>query len=107
MPLFASALLAAWILLLGKPLLIKGDHHLLGTDFHPGILFGSTPSNPSNGLPCGINSLHDQHVLQFCTKVVNQCNNHQLAEHTAVLLLKPALTEEDMLKLETIDQILT
>ncbi len=44
--LFAAALTAAWILPFGDPPLIKGDHRLLGADFHPGILFGTEPPTP-------------------------------------------------------------
>jgi len=39
--LLASALMNAWILPFGDPPLIKGDHCLLGLDFHPDILFGN------------------------------------------------------------------
>ncbi len=54
--LFAAAMTAAWMLPFGKLPLIKGNHQLIGTDFHPGILFGSTPISPTAGMTCGINS---------------------------------------------------
>jgi len=41
--LFTAATTAMWMLPFGDPPLLKGDHQLIGTDFHPGILFGSTP----------------------------------------------------------------
>ncbi len=47
--LFAAALTAAWMLPFGAPPLLKGDHRLIGADFHPGILFGSSPIHPANG----------------------------------------------------------
>ncbi len=79
-PLFAAALSAAWMLPFGDPPLIKGDHRLLGADFHPGILFGSTPHNPASGLLRGLNSRHEQHVIQFCQDVIKKCNDQRLDE---------------------------
>jgi len=54
--LFAIATTAVWMLPFGNPPLIKGDHWLIGMDFHPGILFGSTPLSPANGMIRGLNS---------------------------------------------------
>ncbi len=105
--LFAAALTAAWILPFGDPPLIKGNHRLLGTDFHPGILFGSEPLHPSAGLIWGINSHHEQHIITFCKKVVKQCNQAQLAERTAILFSKDRLDATDILELEKIDTTLT
>jgi len=73
--LFAAALTAAWILPFGDPPLIKGDHQLLGADFLPRILFGSSPVHPSMGLIRGINSPHKQHILHFCKMVLKQCTS--------------------------------
>jgi len=105
--LFAAALTAAWILPFGNPPLIKGDHRLLGANFHPGILFGSSPIHPSVGLICGINSRHKQHVLHFCKQVIKNCNQDHLAEQTATLFSKDTLGETDILELERIDTTLT
>jgi len=40
-PLVASAMLHAWMHPFGKPATIKGDHHLLGVDLDPEVLFGT------------------------------------------------------------------
>jgi len=66
MTLLADALTYAWILPLGMPPLIKGDHHLLGVDFIAIILFRNTPAQLSNRITCGLNSNHAQHVAKFC-----------------------------------------
>jgi len=54
--LFVMTLTATWMLPFSNPPLIKGNHCMLGVDFHPGILFGSTPDHPSNDLTRGLNS---------------------------------------------------
>ncbi len=105
--LFAAALTAAWILPFGDLPLIKGDHWLLGADFHPGILFGSSPLHPSVGLICGINSHHEQHILHFCKQVIKHCNQEQLTERMATLFSKENLDKMDILELERIDATLT
>jgi len=105
--LFATATTAAWILPFGDPPLIKGDHRLLGADFHPGILFGSTPITQDPGMLRGINSRHEQHALQYCIHVVKQCNVHRLKERTENLLSKTSLNAQDINELESIDQKLT
>jgi len=79
-PLLARALTHAWILPFGEPPLIKGNHHLLGLDFSPTILFGNTTNDLSPGMTCGINSRNDQHVQKFCKQVVTGCNVKQLDE---------------------------
>ncbi len=94
-PLLTSSLTHAWILPFGKPTLIKGYHWLLGLDFDAETLFGSRPSTPSPGLIHGVNSRHEQHVHQFCKRVVKHCNQHQLAEHTSTLLDKLILAPSD------------
>jgi len=106
-PRLASALVHAWILPFGEPPLIKGDHRLLGLDFHADILFGSQPNQPSPGLLRGINSRHEEHVHTFSKRVVKQCNRHQLAERTAALLDKHTLSETDLEELEHIDKTIT
>jgi len=73
-PLLASALVHAWILPFGDPPLIKGNHRLLGLDFSPEILFGNNTHSPAPGLLHGVNSKNDQHVTQYCTRVVKACN---------------------------------
>jgi len=90
-PLLVLALAHAWILPFSKPPLIKGNHWLLGLDFHVETLLGSRPTTPSPNLLCGVNSQHKQHVHQFCKWVVSQCNCHQLAECTSTLLEKNIL----------------
>jgi len=106
-PHVANALAYAWMLPFGEPSLIKGDHRLLGLDFHPDILFGSRPATPSPGLARGINSCHAQHVTKFCKDAVIQCNRHQLADHTASLMARATLTPTDLEELEAIDAELT
>jgi len=105
--LFANALTAAWILPFADPPLLKGDHHLLRADFHPGILFGSLPLHPSANQIRGINSQHEQNVIQFCKKVVTKCNKEQLAEKTTTLFSKATLNKQDTLDLEWINATLT
>jgi len=105
--LFAAATTAAWMLPFGDPPLIKGDHRLIGADFHPGILFGGTPLPPAMSQQRGINSKHEQHVIQFCEQTVKKCNDHRLAERVAALLTKPILAEPDIAELEAIDRLLT
>jgi len=105
--LFATALTAAWILPFGDPPLLKGDHRLLGADFHPGILFGSQPLSISTPLARGINSWHEQHVIQFCKKVVKKCNQEQLAKQIMPLLSKETLNNQDIIELKSIDAALT
>jgi len=106
-PLLAAALQHVWILPFGEPALIKGDHHLLGVDFLPHILFGSTTDNPSAMLLRGVNSKNDMQVQHFCKCVVRQCNNHHLDLWIQELLAKAYLTSEDIHKLEAVDQTLT
>jgi len=106
-PLLVTALQYAWILPFGEPAMIKGDHRLLGLDFSPTILFGSTTETPSVTLLRGVNSKHDQQVQHFCKRVICQCNQNNLEERTAQLLGKTHLTEIDIAELEAIDQTLT
>ncbi len=106
-PLLAAALQYAWILPFGKPTLIKGDHCLLGVDFSPSILFGSTTDTPSTLLLCGVNSKNDMQVAHFCKHVIRQCNNHRLDSRIQDLLAKPYLACEDIRELEAVDQTLT
>jgi len=40
-PLVANALVHAWICLFGDLAVIKGNHHLLGVDLNPDMLFGN------------------------------------------------------------------
>jgi len=106
-PLLASTLKHAWILPFGEPTLIKGDHRLLGLDFDVETLFGSHPSTPSPGILCDVNSRHEQHVHQFCKRVVTQCNCLQLAERTSTLLDQAILTPTDLSEIDAIDDMLT
>jgi len=106
-PLLASTLTHAWILPFGEPALIKGDHRLLGLDFNADALFGSRPSLPSQGPLRGVNSRHEQHVHQFCTRVVKQCNRFRLAERTSTLFEQAILAPPDLSELDAIDDTLT
>jgi len=105
--LFIMAMTAVWMLPFGEPPLIKGDHHILGADFHPGILFGSTLITQALGMVCGINSRHEQHVLQYCEHVVKKCNAHRLQERTETLISKQSLDAQDVAELESINHTLT
>ena len=106
-PLFAAALMAVWMLPFSEPPLIKGDHQLLGTDFHPGILFGSTPHNLASSLIRGINSCHEQHVLQFCQDVIKKCNDKRVDERIKDLFAVSHFDDVAIAELENIDQTLT
>jgi len=106
-PLLATALQHAWILPFGEPALIKGDHRLLGVDFCPNRLFGSTTENPSSLLLRGVNSKNDMQVQHFCKRVVRQCNNQRLDLRIKDLLAKPFLASDDIRELEAVDQTLT
>jgi len=106
-PLFAAALSAAWMLPFGDPPLIKGDHRLLGTDFHPGILFGSTPHNLVPGLIRGLNSCHEQHAIQYCQDVIKKCNEQRLDERLKELFAVSHFDDTTIAELEKIDQMLT
>jgi len=106
-PLLAAALLHAWILPFGEPTMIKGDHRLLGLDFSPTILFGSTTSTPAIGLIRGVNSRNDQHVQKFCKQVVMSCNQYRLEERIVDLSGKTSLSDDDIQELELVDRMLT
>jgi len=106
-PLAASALLHAWMHPFGNPIMIKGDHRLLGVDFDPDVLFGSTECNTYQQPLRGTNSRHPQKVTKFCKQVVQLCNQSKLAECIAALQALPALTLTHQEELEAIDQQLT
>jgi len=106
-PLAASALLHAWMHPFGDPIMIKGDHRLLGVDFDPDVLFGSTECNTYQQPLRGTNSRHPQKVTKFCKQVVQLCNQSKLAECIAALQALPALTLTHQEELEAIDQQLT
>jgi len=104
-PLLATALMHTWILPFGEPQLIKGNHRLLGLDFSPTLLLGSTTVTPSTGLVCGINSCNDQQVQKYCKQVVKRCNQHKLDAHMALILGKITLLAEDIQELKSIHQM--
>jgi len=106
-PLLVAVLQYAWIPPFSKPTLIKGNHRLLGVDFSPSILFGSTTDTPSTLLLRGVNSKNDMQVAHFCKHVIHQCNNHHLDIRIQDLLAKPYLACEDIRELEAVDQTLT
>jgi len=63
-----EALIHAWIRLFGHPATIKGDHHLLGIDLDPEVLFGNATTLPMTHIPRGVNSRYPQKVTKFCKK---------------------------------------
>jgi len=100
----AEAMVHAWICPFGEPAMIKGDHHLLGIDFDPDVLFGNALAPPTHLMNQGVNSQHEQKVTKFCKRMVSQCNQHQLAERLIYLKSRPKLTPTDLDELESIDQ---
>jgi len=105
--LLADALCYIWILPFGMPALIKGDHHLLGADFDPDILFGTKITTPVPSLICGVNSNNKLHATKFCTEAIEQCSKYQLGEHIDDLMCLLILHEANIQELETIDNALT
>jgi len=106
-PLLASALTSAWILPFGEPSLLKGDHRLLGLEFSPDVLFGSTTATLVAPLLRGIDSRNDQHVHQFNKYVVQQCNLHRLSERLENLHGRSKFDDPATQELEAIDETLT
>jgi len=106
-PLVASALLHAWMHPFGNPVLIKGDHRLLGIDLDPDVLFGNANFTPYHTQIRGTNSCHPQKVPKFCKRVVDQCNQYQLAERIAELQTLKNIEPHHFDKLEDIDSHLT
>jgi len=106
-PLIVSALLHAWIHPFGDPVCIKGDHHLLGIDLDPEILFGNADLPSYHGQTRGTNSRHPQKVTKFCKRVVDRCNQQCLAERLAALQHLPHLDPHHLEELEDIDDRLT
>jgi len=106
-PRTAEAMVHAWICLFGEPAMIKGDHHLLGIDFDPDVLFSNALAPHTHLTNQGVNSQHEQKVTKFCKRMVSQCNQHQLAERLIYLKSRPKLTPTDLDELESIDQQLT
>jgi len=106
-PLFEQAMVASWIHSFGNPVMIKGDHRMLGIDFDPDTLFGNTPSPLAPLHLCGVNSCHPQKVDKFCKRVITRCNQLQLAERIKDLKSMPHWDQAQFDKLELIDRQLT
>jgi len=106
-PGIAQALKRAWILPFGLPPLSKGDHRLLGIDFDPEILFGTSPATLATAIIRGVNSKHELHTLKFCKETVADCNRHRIAERIASLTQKTHLQPADIDELKAIDECLT
>jgi len=106
-PLVASALLHAWIHPFGDPVMIKGDHRLLGIDLDPEVLFGHADLTLPKQQTRGTNSRHPQKVTKFCKQVIKQCNHYRLAERVADLRQLEQLEPHHYEELEAIDKRLT
>jgi len=63
-PLVASALLHAWMHPFGDPVMIKGDHRLLGIGLDPEVLFGNAKLTLYQQPTCGTNSRHPPYTEQ-------------------------------------------
>jgi len=106
-PLPALALCYAWIYPFHEPAPIKGDHRLLGVDFDPELLFGSSIAPIEDLGQRGVNSRHPQTVTKFCKRVITQCQRHNLAEHLDFLQTLTCFKPEHHEELELIDSQLT
>jgi len=106
-PLPATALRHAWIHPFYKPAPIKGDHRLLGVDFDPDILFGSSVAPIDDLGQRSVNSRHPQTVTKFCKRVITQCQRHQIAERLDLLKMLASFQPEHHAELELIDSQLT
>jgi len=106
-PQVAEALVHAWICPFGEPAAIKGDHHLLGVDLDPDILFGNAIAPPAPLSIRSINSCQEQKVTKFCKRVISKCNQHQIAECIAHLQSLKMLGPTDIAELEHIDEQIT
>jgi len=80
---------------------------MLGVDFDPEVLFGNAVATPLELPLRGTNSRHKQKVLKFCKRVIQKCNQHQLAERIADLQSHDHLEPHHFDELEAIDQELT
>jgi len=106
-PLATKALLHTWMHPFGDPISIKGDHRMLGVDFDPEVLFGNAVATPLELPLRGTNSRHEQKVLKFCKRVIQKCNQHQLADRMADLQSHAHLEPHHFDELEAIEQELT
>jgi len=106
-PLFVEAMVAAWIHPFHDPVMIKGDHCMLGIDFDKDILFGNSMSPLASPQLRGVNSRHPQKVTKFCKRVITRCNQHQLAEQLAALQQLDKMELHHFDELEEINSLLT
>jgi len=102
-----KALVHAWISPFGHQAVIKGDHHLLGVDLDPNILFGSTVTIPMLLSTCSVQSKHPQKVMKFCKHIVTQCNQYRLVERLTYLHALSTMDAQQLHELEAIDRQLT
>jgi len=106
-PRVVEALVHAWICPFGYPATIKGDHHLLGVDLNPDVLFGTAVTLPMQLTTHRVHSKHPQKVTKFCKRVVMKCNQHHLADRLESLKSLSTLDKNQLKELETIDNLLT
>jgi len=106
-PLPAEALCHAWMHPFNEPAQIKGDHQLLGVDFDPELLFGSSIAPIEDLGQRGVNSRHPQTIQKFCKRVITQCQRHNIAERLDLLQEVAAFTPAHHEELERIDVQLT
>jgi len=90
-----------------EPAQIKGDHRLLGVDFDPELLFGSSIAPIEDLGQRGVNSRHPQTVQKFCKRVITQCQRHNIAECLDLLQEVATFTPAHHKELERIDVQLT
>jgi len=101
------ALLHTWMHPFGDPVMIKGDHRLLGIDLDPEVLFGNAELTLYKQPTRGTNSRHPQKVTKFCKQVIKQCNRYRLAKCIADLWQLDKLEPQHYDELEDIDTRLT
>jgi len=105
--LFVNALLGAWFLPFGTPVMLPGDHCTLGLDFNHDILFGNKLPIPTQGPERGIYSNDMPTVREFNDRVSEACENANLFKEAHALYCKYTFTPSDHERLEHLDQTLT
>ncbi len=104
---FATALDRAWYLPFGLPVGLKGDHRTLGLDFNTDKLFNQQVA-PMHKVPTrGVYSNNMKLVEQFCTQVVQECQNQGIHDRIQNITAKTTLTTSDHHNLDQLDADLT